>query len=247
MALDALGPFLLQVAEHALNITRIDATLDDWDKRQTPMDLEILSSGADNPNELNKRFLVTRAKQTDFRRSKGHRGGDTWYLGGSKSDARLRVYDKFKESGGQTDAIRWELQLRGDMAKAALVRLVLHNSAKEMQDMGRWCAGELLRFVDFKDREADKNITRCPRLSWFSDLVGDAPKARPVVIPPPLTVLRMHQYAHKALPSWLATLADSAEVVSGLSPEAYILGLLRRGRKNRSERHELALGSAGVV
>jgi DNA relaxase NicK len=247
MALDALGLFLLQVAQHALNITRIDATLDDWDKRQTPMDLEILSSGADNPNELNKRFLVTRAKQTDFRRSKGHRGGDTWYLGGSKSDGRLRVYDKSKESGGEIDAIRWELQLRGEMAKAALIRLVLHNPAKEMQDMGRWCASELLRFVDFKDREADKNITRCPRLSWFSDLVGDAPKALPVVVPPRLTVERMHQYAHKALPSFLATLADSAPVVSGISPEAYILGLLDRGRRDRSGRHELALRSAGVA
>jgi hypothetical protein len=247
MPLDKLGPFLFDVACHTTNVTRMDATLDDYSKRITPMDLELLSSGADDPYELNKRFMVTRAKQSDFRRSKGPRGGDTWYLGGPKSDSRLRVYDKARESGGEIDAIRWEMQLRGLAAKSALVHLVLSHSSAQMQEMGLWVAGELLRFVDFKDREADSNVTRCPRLPWFSELVGDAEKALPVVVKPPLTVERMHAYADRALPSWLATLADSAPAVSCRSPEEYILHLLSQGRQERSERHALALRSAGIV
>lgn len=241
MSHERLHALLWDVAAHARNVTRVDVTLDDWDKRRTPWDLELLTSGADDPYTLNKAQMVTRAEQSDFRRSKGPTGGDSWYLGSSKGEARLRVYDKARESRGEVDCIRWELQLRGDSAKAAVVRLVLGGKGGTAQNMGVWAGAELVRFVDFRDRAADSNVTRCPRLDWWAELVGGASRARPVVVPAPMTAERLHTHARFALPSWLATLADTAPKVTGQSPEQWMLDMLQRGRRNRSARHTLAL------
>jgi hypothetical protein len=244
MAHHVLHRLLWDVAAHARNVTRIDVTLDDWDKRRTPMDLEQLTSGAENPYLLNKRYTVTRAEQSNWQRSKGPKGGDSWYLGSAKGAARLRVYDKARESGGEVDAVRWELQLRDTRAKEALVNLMLGGTGGMVQDMGEWAASELVRFVDFRDREADTNVTRAPRLEWWADLVGAASRARPVVVPPPLIVEAMHEHAQRALPSWLSTLADSAPLVTGQTPEQWIASMLHDGRAKRSSRHQLALRSA---
>lgn len=246
---EAMLAFLERVAFYALNVSRADLTLDDWDKSITPFELETLTSGADNPYELNKESLVTRASQSDFRRSKGPTGGDTWYLGSSKGDARLRVYDKARESGGKVDAIRWELQLRGDRAKDAVVALYYESITRGSFSAGlAWVvSSQLVRFVDFRDRSQDSNISRCPRLSWFEKLVGNAEKAKAIIVKPDLDVRDMHRYARKALPSWLATLADSADFVHDLSPEEWILEMLALGRQKRSARHALALSEAGVV
>ena len=246
---EAFLAFLERVAFYALNVSRADLALDDWDKCITPWELETLTSGADNPYELNKESLVTRVSQSDFRRSKGPTGGDTWYLGSSKGDARLRVYDKARESAGEVDAIRWELQLRGDRAKDAVVALYYESVTRGGLSEGlAWVvSSQLVRFVDFRDRSQDSNISRCPRLSWFEKLVGNAEKAEAIVVKPDLDVKDMHRYARKALPSWLATLADSADFVADMSPEEWILDMLRLGRQKRSARHALALSEAGVV
>jgi hypothetical protein len=247
--LEALQALLFSVACHAQNVTRCDLTLDDWCKVITPMDLDVLTSGADDPYALNKAQCVTRVQQSTFLRSKGPKGGDTWYLGGSKGDARLRVYDKARESEGEVDAIRWELQLRGDRAKDAVVMLACEANARGGDlgaVMGWSIQQQLVRFVDFRQRDQDSNISRCDRLYWFCALVEGAEKARPVVVKPPLTVERMHDYAETALPSWLATLADSAPLVAGVSPELWIMSMLDEGRRKRSARHSMALRSAGV-
>jgi hypothetical protein len=254
---DALYALLRCAGLHAQNVTRCDATLDDWQKVMTPLDLEVLTSDAADPYSLNREQLVTRAKDSDFRRSKGPRGGDTWYLGGKSGEAQLRVYDKARESQGEVDAIRWELQLRGDRAKDAVVALVV--AAEQLaacspgmtagvalaEVMGDQWAAQLVRFVDFRDRSRDLNVSRCPRLGWFVALVLNAGRARPVVVKPELTVKQMHDYASVALPSWVATLADSAPFVCGVSPELWLLALLDDGRKHRSARHDSVL-TAGL-
>jgi hypothetical protein len=256
---ETLYGLLRCAAFYAQNVSRCDVTLDDWQKVMTPMGLDVLTSGADDAYALNREQLVTRAKESQFIRSKGPTGGDTWYLGGSSGEARLRVYDKARESGGEVDAVRWELQLRGDRAKDAVVSLIvaadglaagsrgLTRGLALAEVMGEQWASQLVRFVDFRDRSQDLNVSRCPRLGWFWSLVMSAGRARPVVVKPDLTVQRMHDYAAVALPSWLATLADSAPLVCGVSPELWLLSMLEDGRKNRSTRHALALKSGRAV
>lgn len=253
--LEALTPealyALLEVVCQAQNITRADVTLDDWAKLQTPLGLELLTSGGPDPYALNKESLVTHAATSNYRRSKGPTGGDSWNLGATSGLAQLRVYDKARESAGQVDAIRWELQLRGERAKSALLHLFFGSQSRGGASgvsnfMGEWAASELVRFVDFRNRSDDSNISRCGRLGWWAALVLNAEKARSVTVPAPLTVERLHDYAERALPSLLATLADSARLVAGVSPEAWLLGMLVDGRRRRSPRHRLALNAAGV-
>jgi hypothetical protein len=261
----ALYALLHNVALYAKNVSRLDVTLDDWKKLITPFQLEVLTSGDDDPYNLNKAFCVTRACNSDYRRSKGPTGGDTWYLGtkqgkkGNSSDVLLRVYDKARESQGEVDAIRWELQLRDDRAKDALVSLVMEAHTRDKDSvlsyMGQWAASQLLRFVDFRDRSKDKNVSRCPRLPWWADLTGSAVKAVSVVVKPPLTVERMHKYAYKALPNWIAALADSVSVLDpSIKPDDWLLSLVAEGRQQRanrkadgrSSRHDLVLREAGL-
>ncbi len=254
----ALYVLLRCAALYAQNVTRSDVTLDDWQKVITPMELDALTSDPSDPHTLLKDKIVTHVKSSaDFHRSKGPRGGDTWYLGGKSGGALLRVYDKARESQGEVDAIRWELQLRGDRAKDAVVALVV--AADELaacspgmtagaalaEVMGEQWASQLVRFVDFRDRSQDSNVSRCPRLPWFVALVLNAGRAAPVVVKPVPTLPQMHDYASVALPSWVATLADSAPFVCGVSPELWLLALLEDGRKHRSRRHD-ALLTAGL-
>jgi hypothetical protein len=263
---DALYAFLYNVAFYAKNVSRLDVALDDWKKLITPFQLEVLTSSTEDPYTLNKAFCVTRVEKSDYRRSKGPTGGDTWYLGtregkkGNSSDVLLRVYDKARESQGEVDAIRWELQLRDDRAKDALVSLLMESHIRGAESalpkyMGEWAASQLLRFVDFRDRSKDKNVSRCPRLPWWDALMLSAVKAVPVVVKPPLTIEKMHKYAYKALPNWIAALADSVSVLDpSITPDDWLLALVAEGRQQRanrkadgrSSRHDLVLREAGL-
>lgn len=257
LRLGRLVALLRSVHLHAHNVTRLDVTLDDWQKVITPEQLRDLTTNPRDRNELVRDDIVTRAKKTKFDSSTGDRGGDTWYLGGTSGDTRLRVYDKHKESAGEVDSIRWELQIRNEPAREALARLIGHIEVRKSSGLsgaraleaiaGGWAAAQLVGFVDFRDRNSDSNISRADRRFWWLALVLDAVKARPERVEPPLTVNRLHDYAVTALPSLLATLADSAPLVVGRSPFDYLRDLVIMGRERRSPRHQLALRSAGVT
>lgn len=240
MELSVLSAFLEFVSDHAHNVTRLDSALDDYHKHITPLELHALTSDG---YELRRDCLVTTAVQSQLVSSCGVRGGTTWYLGAASAAVRLRVYDKGRESGGAIDAIRWEIQLRGVRARDALAQLV--DGARRVgcsvaEHMSDWWGPQCVRFVDFRDRSTSSNISRAERLSWWRALVDDARRAVAWTVPAPLTVERMHEYALHALPSWIATLADSA-MVRGFSPEEWIRDMVARGRARRSPRHAVAL------
>ena len=263
--LEALRPgrlvaLLRSLHLHAHNVTRLDAALDDWCKVQTPAGLRELTTAPDDRNTLVRDDIVTRAKQTDFQSSTGKKGGDTWYLGArkGKGETLLRVYDKFKESEGETDCIRWEIQLRDVKARAALAQLVGYIDAQKKvtgmsgarvleKVMGGWVASLLVSFVDFRDRNSDVNVSRAGRRFWWAALVLDANKAKFERVEPPLTVQRMHEHAYSNMLSMLAALADSAEVALGLRPGEWFEHVVRLGRERLSPRHKLALRAAGVL
>ncbi len=257
LRLGRLVALLRSVHLHAKNVTRLDVTLDDWQKVITPEELRLLTTDPNDKNKLVRDDIVTRAKQADYRSSTGTRGGDTWFLGAPSGDSRLRVYDKFKESEGEVDSIRWELQLRNERAREALAHLIGYIDARRDAGLsgvraleaaaGSWASVQLVSFVDFRNRNSNSNVSRADRRFWWLGLVLDAAKARPERVEPPLTVDRLHDYAVSALPSLLATLADSAPLVVGRKPFDYLRDLLLMGRERRSPRHQLALRSAGIM
>lgn len=86
----------------------------------------------------------------------------------------LRIYDKGLEQQTHEPAqwIRWEAEFSGDVA-AAVLREVL-SSADPVFSMVSLAFG----VVDFRTNTGDPNLSRRPRVPWFSDLLGSYQPAR---------------------------------------------------------------------
>lgn len=258
LRLGRLVALLRSVHLHAHNVTRLDCNLDDWMKVILPADLHALTCDPDNRGELRRDDIVTRAKKSRLLSGVGERGGDTWELGSSQGEVKLRVYDKDAESGGELPVIRWELQMRGDWARSALAALVAHidtqknvqriSGARALESvMGGWVASWLTSFVDFRDRNSDSNVSRADRRFWWLALVLDAHKSKVLRLDAPVTVLELHEHAMNNMLGLIATLADSSEFAHGMRPGEWFEHVVRLGRERRSARHVLALRSAGVA
>jgi len=164
---------LLQYMERAgAKYTRIDIVMDDFDKVMTPAGLEeIIKVPKDGDDALGE--WVSHA--TDWLGLGGGKMGcgdateDTIYIGSPKSRNYLRVYDKDAESKGETPAIRWELQCRGESAETLGPLLA----------QGDWNIAIPQRFVSFIDfRARDKErIEARTRLGWWKMLVEDTKRA----------------------------------------------------------------------
>jgi len=102
--------------------------------------------------------------------------GYTVYLGSKASESMLRVYDKALEQGIVGERwTRFEIQLRDSRADALLKGLV------GAVDYVKYLVGALRSLVDFRDRGANSNVTRCPLLDWWAKLVGAFEKVKLVV------------------------------------------------------------------
>nr|WP_246560472.1 replication initiation factor domain-containing protein [Geobacter grbiciae] len=113
---------VLSLPDHA-KVTRLDIAFDSFDGAYTVEDVRgCLLRGA---------FGGTARHITGFVGFTREAPGQTLYVGSPKSDARLRIYDKASEQGiapgqreGYADWTRFELQLRGDVAKVAYSQLL---------------------------------------------------------------------------------------------------------------------------
>ena len=99
--------------------------------------------------------------------------GATTYLGSPKSGAMIRVYDKAAESGRIGAGVRWELQVRGQLA----VRFVT-GAIEAKQDLGRYVVGCMCGLIDFRDRSGQERGDRAPRLDWWAAVVADGARVR---------------------------------------------------------------------
>jgi hypothetical protein len=173
-------------------------------------------------------YAVTHAKKSKWLEEKGGKSsGATFYLGNREANnARLlRVYDR----RGPT---RVELELheqRADMMWKVL----------EGMDPDGWSEAGLhylVDFVDFRDRDADVNVGRCPRLDWWESFTAGASRlALPIPRKAP-DLESQEKWMKDGVSSTLAVVADSR-------PDAteYVLSLLQLGRLNRKPRQSAVL------
>lgn len=112
---------VLSLPDHA-KITRLDIAFDSFDGAYTVDDVRGCL--------LRGQFGGTARHITGFVGFTREAPGQTLYIGSPKSDARIRIYDKASEQGispeqreGYCDWTRFELQLRGDVAKVAYAQL----------------------------------------------------------------------------------------------------------------------------
>ena len=159
------------------NISRIDLTIDDYDKRICIPEVRTAVRAGN--------FTGFRSKSFDYREI----GGDpdcTGYKaslgrrGKSGSGKFWEIYDKDVESGGKIKSVRQELCLYGYRANQAAHNLAFSPLV---------CWGEIIRSwicssVDFRERpEVDdhKALSNCPRLPWWQEFAEGTFKIEPDV------------------------------------------------------------------
>lgn len=161
--------------------------------------------------------------------------GSTFYLGkrGSDSDVRLlRVYDR----RGLT---RVELEVHGKRAQSLWKVLDLE------EDLGRWspmALAYLVDFVDFRDRQADSNIGRCPRLPWWEDFTEGAGR---LALPLPRKAPTLD-----STKEWLeGQIAPTLSLVADYVPDAtrWLADVLHDGRNRRKPHHAAMLNAVRAV
>jgi hypothetical protein len=115
--------------------------------------------------------LVSRARGSVHLESRGDKAGHTVYVGSTKSDRRLCVYDKDAESEGRVPGVRWELREHHDPADAVADRIAGGESLEAV-----W-ASELVAFVDFRTPSSAEPQRR-KRVEWFERIVGATVRRR---------------------------------------------------------------------
>ena len=92
----------------------------------------------------------------------------------SRSGILIRIYDKFQESEGAIDSIDFEVELTDKKGKAVQLQLV---SSRDIQDFQSILGGVISGSITFKNRDASKNISRCPVYPFwkkFTETLGFA-------------------------------------------------------------------------
>lgn len=213
---------LAWVLENKGKFTRVDLAGDDYDKSVSVKDVAA---------SCEKGELVSHCHAVS--RIYGLRGKpqDGIYIGSANSRRRLRIYDKEKESEGEIDAIRWELQLRDEAANQAAL-MVLSKSYQEAY------TSILVGIADFREM-SKKNTKRCSRLPWFRNLVGEAQKASLALPQSVKTIEKMELWLRRQVAPSLAavTLASGGDL--GVVEE-----LIRDGQKRFNPAHRMAIEEA---
>ena len=179
--------------------TRIDLACDDFDRLTNFDDLAAA--------QRNRNYVGVRRHRVTRSGGLSEDDGETYYFGAKSSDVQLRAYDKFIESGGRINCIRWELQLR--RAKAAEACLQWTNLAGGCaQSVAGFISGCVAGAVDFIDRSAGhKDLSRCERLPWWERLRSYMGEARKILVEPavPLMAAKLAWVCKSVMPS-LATI-----------------------------------------
>ena len=135
---ERLQTFFPSFVDAGAKARRVDLALDDYEKRITPARFLEELRGPNKVTHSRKALTISGVVIGEFDT------GETVYLGAPKSARRLRVYDKWFESGGLIDAIRWELQERKRAAEKAAYDLA-HGDWNEV------IRSRLVGYVNFRE------------------------------------------------------------------------------------------------
>lgn len=108
--------------------------------------------------------LVSRA--TNQEKIQSYKGdGFTIYIGSRTSDRFTRIYNKQAEQGLPAEDDIWtraEVEFKGGQAQTAACHILQGVDLRSL----------VFSAIDFRDRAADSNTSRCPRLDWWEQWIG---------------------------------------------------------------------------
>lgn len=225
-----LSSLFIQLRDLGFRPSRLDLALDDFDKSYRPVDaFEAYSAGnvvgfrgtgnwiqSGPPDQLATTFSLGR---------RGKSGGGKF----------LQFYDKFLQSNGERDCIRAELSLYRDFAQQAFS--ILADAPVEF-----WpeiIVGYISGSCDFRDRSCDLKTDRCPRLSFWHNLIGDYEKIKPFRAAVRKSFERAKRWIQKAVAPTLSMLCEAISIDSGsnLGWDEFLLSSLFEGAGRLNDSH----------
>ena len=222
---------LLTINAH---ITRLDLALDDFTRTNLkPYIDEAYAAG----NIVGFQAYDPRDPQL----APGISAGWSCYLGSMDSDKYLIIYDKATESNGQITATRLELRTKRKVAHETAVALV--DAYRQDEDLYlQMMRGFILGAVDFRDRAADSNVSRCPQLAWWSDFIVKM-ESLPLKLPRPSLIRTIQKTIN-----WITEgVETSLAMVKEYMGEGFFMWMqvrLAEGKRRMGDRHFAILKQA---
>ncbi len=218
--------------------TRGDLTIDDFDRR---LNIGLAKSAADNNNYTGFRDSVEyiesgRRGRRGCSISFGHRGS----AGGGKY---FVIYDKFLQSKGAINSIRYELSLYDLGAHYALSELAFAPFATWGSLIGSFISGS----IDFIERidENDKNPQRRGRLPFWDEIIGDYDKIKPVSSYKIVSADELEEWVRFQVAPSLATIFLAREKKYGEGAfEVFMKDIIDDGKQRLRQKHRFMIDTA---
>lgn len=163
--------------------TCLDTTVDDFEKKMRPKDLLPYAEAGDYTgfrfkntyDERSKRWLVpswayhkSPASTPDGQLIES----GTLAFGSAQSDKRLTIYDKFAESNGAIDSVRWEARWRDDYAQVRFEKICTYLFESDQSvSLGNVIAAITMGAIEFIDRSTADRACRSERASFWSEML----------------------------------------------------------------------------
>ena len=201
---------------HNFKATRIDLAIDDFSKTISPRFIhEIAKQG----NFSGFRNIPTQDKAGNWKApsyrwvespwcdSDGelHQAG-TINFGSCQSDKQFYVYDKWAESDGKIDSIRFEARFLDEQADIRFREILkCLQSGEGYEDsycklIGSMACGA----IDFVDRETDERLSRCLRFEWWGQFIDELGR---VTFPVPRQKPTIEKVVRWAFRQWKSSFA----------------------------------------
>jgi hypothetical protein len=213
---------------------RFDVAIDDYDKG-TPLEAVEAAAIAGNYAYCASHQIMESARR-------GENPGKTVYFGSPKSNKRVRCYDKSVESGGEIDAIRWEVQLRDDKADYAITRWLTLEPSDLTGEGARFLASLVTGGVHLCDRsDNEKNIDRCEVLPFWADFLARAAEGLRIPCPKKAPLL---ERSLEWLQNQVAPTLGVVRRVFGEGFDTYMEALIGGGENRHGSRHRALIAVA---
>lgn len=174
----------------SMRCSRIDLAIDDYDRCLSKQDIT---------DALDAKSYAGFRDADVIHNYRSKFAGWCIYLGSRLGEKMVRIYDKYSQSKGEHNCIRWEAELKGDKAQEAMLQYIgLMASPYVLED---WIIGVAVGQCTFVER-VDKNIERCPLLPWWQAFLDK------------LAVTRIKLKAKRRTPSIVGKMAWIARQVS---------------------------------
>jgi DNA relaxase NicK len=176
--------FLIEV--HQVKFTRVDIALDDYAKSVKYADV------ADAAMAGNYAYVKQISPYITHERDATLDKAFTVYIGSTQSDKFVRFYNKDRESNGEINSYRWEMETKDESAHKLITDWleIPDDGFEELSPC--FLAGKILGIVSFVYRKKigfakQKNITRLERYEWWKSFVNSVGGALRHSVPRPDT------------------------------------------------------------